>query len=401
MDMTEPGYASVDRWLASLNPSTGRTYGWHFEKFLKWVRVNGGKFKDYTPDMLIDYVKHGSVDQVNEVLDLKKFYLLEQRGRLNYKLNMDKAIRSFFANNRAELPRDKTLNLRGDSPRVRGELTPQDVRAVVLSSSKLYRAVFLCMLQGGFGQDEFIRWSNTGLEKLMRDLKDDPETVCIEIPGRKNQKNTYSYYTFIGGDAIKALRDYLKIRPAREAKSGRKQDAIFLNQFGEPLTKVSLYRYWTRKLKQLGIIQPDKHQDGRYGRNPHEIRDVFRTLYRRSGASPEFAEFFMGHTQAFDKFGYDKIYRDRRFTEREYRKALPWLQILSSSRPFGKVDEDEMEALRRKVRELEAGRDRELDELRRRLDGQEKINEEIRQQLHDLFEALEKFKGNKPDTSRG
>lgn len=69
----------------------------------------------------------------------------------------------------------------------------------------------------------------------------------------------------------------------------------------------------------------------------------------------------MGHV--VDPLEYNKAHYDRKWVRKEYTKALPFLNIMSSGRPFGQVDEDEIESLRRKVRELEKGRDDRIEDL--------------------------------------
>ena len=51
----------------------------------------------------------------------------------------------------------------------------------------------------------------------------------------------------------------------------------------------------------------------------------------------------MGHV--VDPLGYDKSFDDETYTRREYEKALPFVNLLSSDRGFGKVDESEIERL--------------------------------------------------------
>ena len=60
----------------------------------------------------------------------------------------------------------------------------------------------------------------------------------------------------------------------------------------------------------------------------------------------------MGHS--VDPLEYNKAVRDEKWARREYRKALPFLNILSSARPFGQIDEDIVESQERKIQDLVA-----------------------------------------------
>ncbi|GAH18485.1 unnamed protein product [marine sediment metagenome] len=101
-------------------------------------------------------------------------------------------------------------------------------------------------------------------------------------------------------------------------------------------------------MKRLGIRQGGRGD----GKNIHEIRDVFRSKWEISIAKPSVSEFMMGHQ--VDKMGYNKAHRDENWVIKEYRKALPLLQLMSSGRPYGQVEEDEVDSLRDIVKGLEA-----------------------------------------------
>lgn len=58
----------------------------------------------------------------------------------------------------------------------------------------------------------------------------------------------------------------------------------------------ALHVYWTGKLEAAGLIDRANTPYVRYGKNPHELRDLFRTRWEKSGSNPVGAEFCMGHT---------------------------------------------------------------------------------------------------------
>jgi integrase len=381
-------YPSVRKWLGSLNESTRTSYLWHLENFMDWARVNGGKFATKSPDELIEFCLDAAPRQINEFLDVKKAYLLSRRGRVGHKFNADKCIKSFFTHNRVELPADKTLNLHGNVPNVEGTLSPDDVKRIILSSNVAYQAVFLTMLGSGMGQAEFIAWSDEGLEDLKAQLGKDPKIIKISLHGRKGDKNQYNYSTFIGGDALVALKRYM-------AERGPRPGAVFINTQGKAITKMVLYMYWTRKLRRLGLSTYGK---GWEGKHPHELRDVYRTLWRHSGVPVEYAEYFMGHREAFDKYGYDRTAQDEDELRKQYEAALPFLNILSESKPFKLVKEDEVTKLNTKIKDMEA----QLEEAKHGQNG-EIAELEVRQRESDakyerlkaLVEAMAKEKTGK------
>ena len=139
-------------------------------------------------------------------------------------------------------------------------------------------------------------------------------------------------------------------------------EAIFVNQYGKPLTKRGVWVYWTRHLHRLGLIKRPENSNGRsirYGKNPHELRDLFRSRWQKSGADSLAAEFFMGHV--IDVNEYNKAFRDQAYAEYEYLKAEPWLNIVSKDpekvhvRDYRKLQQrlqEERRELRSEIQEL-------------------------------------------------
>ncbi len=99
-------------------------------------------------------------------------------------------------------------------------------------------------------------------------------------------------------------------------------------------------------LRRLAILPPKvsapRGKGGRTGKGLHELRDAFRTRYHKSLGDPLVAEFMMGHQ--VDPLGYNKAMDDIDYVKREYRKAEPWLNIISEDPT--KVDVYEVETLR-------------------------------------------------------
>jgi len=275
----------------------------NFGAWFKWVGENGGKFAGFSPEDFVEFQREAGNGERYEVLDLIQRYVGVLEGRGGYKKTVYSNIRSFFRHNRVELPQDATFRVRADKPKVLGTLTVEEIRDVIMSSNTCYRAVFTCMLQGGMGVGEILYWSENGWGQLAKDMKVEKGVIRVDLPGRKKFRNEYPYYTLLGSDSIEALRNWLKSRPEGAT-------AIFTNQFGEGLSINSISMYWLKHLKRLGIIVEPVGSKGkvRYGKNAHEIRDVFRSQWEMTPAKGSVAEFMMGHQ--VDKLGYNKAHRD-------------------------------------------------------------------------------------------
>ena len=379
--MVVEGWRSVDFWTGRLRESTAKMAVYHFTRWLTWMRENGGELADCTPDRLVQIQSNSVGRDKFAILNMLQFYVQSQQGTLAYKKHMYAYGRSFFMHNRAELPRDRSFKIRGDKPKNRGTLEVGEIRKVVLSCKPQYLAAFLCMFQGGMGQDEFCYWNLNGWAQLEKDLWDVPRNgeshiIKVDLPGRKMLKFEREYYTFIGPDAVEAIKTWLQYRP-------RGSQAIFTNQYGDPVDKSALKKYWVRRLRKTGIVEAPtgKSREGyRTGKGLHEIRDVFRTLWEKTPANKDIAEFMMGHN--IDPLEYNKAYRDVRWARGEYEKALPFLNIMSSGRAFGRVDEDEIKRQERRVKELE-------DEVQRLENAQDRRVESLEEQLRQQRELLE------------
>jgi len=381
----------VSRWLGRLAESTQRVQLNYFSAFMEWMGEHGGPFKDMTPDELIECQKNADNGSRYDVLDVVQQYVIEKPGTYNSKNSRYNNVRSFFMHNRAELPRDPGFNINPEREPVRGTLTPDEIRRVVLASNTMYQALFLCMFQGAMDQEMITYWSSNGYDSLAEQLKGDPEAVKINLPGRKSQKFKQGYYTFIGGDAVKSLRTWLKQRQHRveQGKIPRDSREIFCNQYGETVSKRTIREYWTGKLRRLGIIEPVKRgtRVSRTGKGLHEMRDVFRSLWSKSPASHVVGEYCMGHQ--IDKLNYDKSWRDVGHYRGEYLKALPWLQLMSRGEAFGRVERDEVERLRRELEEARKGQGDRVTELEDRIS---RMETQQRQAMAQILRLLEKQK---------
>jgi integrase len=342
----------VKLWLSRIQPSTAERYRNLFNTFLRWLRTSGGKFSEFTPEQLLDYSKLGD-DEKWELVDLANEYVLSLKGTEGHIKNHLKAIKSFFKHNRCLLPDDGSIRFNPTRKKVEGILTLENIRDIILASNTLYRAVFLVMFTSGLGQDEFIRWSNEGLPSLRQQLESHQEAIRIDVAGRKGMKNRYNYCTFIGGDALIALKSYLKDRD----KLYPNAPEIFITAMKKPITANTLYHEWMRLCKKIQIYKQEPFREGeaprRQGINPHEMRDVLITKWQEWNISPQvYCEYRVGHI--IDKNDYNKIYRNEPKMREEFFNVLPYLNILSSPKGFGLISTYQMKDQDRRIHDLEA-----------------------------------------------
>ncbi|MFH1178842.1 MAG: hypothetical protein V1710_00625, partial [Candidatus Bathyarchaeota archaeon] len=322
-------YETVQKWSQRV-----KLQGSHLstlDVFIKWYTKT---YEKVTPDDLIALQSSLSESDKYKLLDRVQTWVSSHRGRQGTKRVQYSQMRSFFAHNRAALPDDPGFSPRSEVPAVVGALDPEEIKQVLLSSNKLYRAIYLCMFQAALDTETFSYWNSHGWVELRDQLTQNMDPIKLSLPGRKINRNIKPYYSFITTDAIKALRDYLPVQLPRE------REFIFINQAGPGVSKIAVRNYFRRHLKQLGLVKGydtgDLHIQTRYGKSPHEMRDTFRSLWEKSPASGTVAEYVMGHT--IDSLGYNKSFTDETFYRSEYVKASKFLNLLSRTEPYGLVN---------------------------------------------------------------
>jgi len=381
---------SLQNWLGRIGENTRRDYEYTFNRFMIWKGENGEKFRDLSPDELIDHQRNCTNSDSYEILDLVQRWILSMKG-LAYasKRSYYVCILSFFLHNRAELPKDKSFKIRGDKPRTPSNLRIEHIKQAILIANPMYGAMITCMLEGGMGISEVIEWSNNEWKNLRDQLDQGADIIKVELQGRKSLMNIRPYFTLIGGDALNLLKQYLG------PELPEKREAIFLNQYGGPVNKTALKRFWMRHLIRLGIIEKAKEgtKGTRYGYGLHELRENFRTLWSQSRANPDIGEFLMGHK--LDEYGYNQVYRDYDYVVDEYRKALPYLDVLSGG--FSPERNEKIQELEDTVNKL-IQQNIELKELQtlesnasmRIAKALEDMNPEKLEQFLLIFESLKK-----------
>jgi len=337
---------AVKRWLNRLQPISRKASGNNLIHFFDWLVINGGKFSDYTPDQLAEYQTSASNGSRFDILNLVQEWINNFEGSRAYKHQGYVAVRSFFIHNRSDLPPDKTFKIQGEKKRVLGELKIDEIQKIILSSNVMYKAIFVSAFQGALDIRGIEDWSNTGLEKLKSDLEKKPGLIRIDLPGRK--KNEDPYYTLVGKDVILALRDWM-VQRAEIVKQREDPGTIFINQQGEPIKRSAISTYWLKHSRKIGLVGKGEAGDTgfRTGKNIHELRDSFRTIWAKTDAAAQVSEFLMGHQ--IDKLGYNKFYRDQDYVETEYQKAASRLNILSAPILEGYVETKEVNQLRQEL----------------------------------------------------
>ena len=371
------GY-NLKGWLEQLSVNSRRSYKRILLGFFQYVGVS--------PEEAVAWQRVHSGDY--RFVDLTYKWLKQSKLAAGTKRFRTGMIRGYFLFYRVPLPTDKH-RFSGDKPRVVGCLTVEELRKILHSCDVKRRAAFLLMFQSGSGVGELIYINHAHARLVFNAVRKEQRIIRLEMPGRKQAKNIRPYYTFIGGDAVDALAAFFHSR-------GWRRDAVlFRSDSGRVLSKSAVQNYFKSHAFMTGVntrVTPScpgcgsetvrrhkrhgkvfytciscgvarhvsemgfgasQRSGVRYGAHPHELRDLFRTEWHRSGADPSVGEHLLGHK--IDGLGYDKIMRDHAYARAEYCKALPFLNILSEDPrvvPRGEVD-GRLGVLENRLREMD------------------------------------------------
>lgn len=353
---------AVQLWLSGLAESTKANRLPLIQRFFKFVGVK--------PSVAVEWQRKNPMSYkfVDGLYDW-----VDKDGNLGANTKKDRVSigRGFFLASRVPLPKDtRNRRFHSDKVPVLTELSVDDFRKILLSSNVMYRAAMLTQFQSGSGVGELLFINEFHADFVWDEVRKGKRTIKLDMPGRKSARNVRSYYTFIGVDAVEALKRHFA------SLGWQKDDVLFKNEMGEPLKQGSYSTYFRNQAIKAGVVQAKswpcskcsgetvkrqlKYGDGRrtfyvcvvcghknrpedvglsaqnwggirYKVRTHEMRDTFRTqchyAQRYNGLDGDCPEFWMGHD--IDPLKYDKIMKDVKSTLLEYRKALPYLNILT------------------------------------------------------------------------
>ena len=87
---------------------------------------------------------------------------------------------------------------------------------------------------------------------------------------------------------------------------------------------------------------------------------------------------------------YNQVGKDEKFCQDEYRKALPYLTILSSGTPFYQVPKDELDTLNEKNERLEKEIEKSQMDIQRMMDFLMRVTERLVPATNDAAQLIKK-----------
>ena len=245
------------------------------------------------------------------------------------------------------------------------------------------RAVFLCKFQRGLDSSTLVDrfnfevWSQLieafGTEDYTKwDLK-----KCPIVIGLNRVKTYVSHSGFLDLDSVSAIIDYLHYRKKITGKEMNDKEALFLNNFQNPIGEGWIVSSFARMRKNAGldeILNEKKVVTGtrkKYRITAHETRDLLKSVLIESGTRYDLAEEFIGHKT---KDSYEKQMKLFTSTLREeYIKASGRLNVFSKFQEISKGASNTVD-LEAKLKEMTL----KLQKMDKRISRTNKLRRKIR-----------------------
>jgi hypothetical protein len=307
----------VENWLGRLaTAETRNVFGQALEVFCIWAKK--------TPQELLDMRREDlkNPDDGFRTLELVEQFIMKgeypdrRKGREGKIAKVAEtcrarregylsAVRSFFAHNRLELPRDKTFKITetDNVPQRETFMELATARKIIACLKEPYRTLATTALYGGLGRKEALSLNRMwpSVEKQLRDEKDP-----IRIDFVKRKSNPHPYFTLL---PAKLLRPHL----GKEIPFGVYTKHSKTKRF-RSMNESDLLVAWSFAKKRAAV-------EGK--QTFHMLRDLMITTFYRLEADIVSAQFLTGHS--VDHNRYLQIMKAPERAEREWSKYRQFL----------------------------------------------------------------------------
>lgn len=333
-------FFEVRRWLQRKNEGTIRTYTSALKAYIEYKRC--------TPKELIDQAEEDRKKppryRGQPEYDLKAFsdwlineYQQKGKGRGKRKNSGKKgvspniaytyanALRGFYSAN--GFPLD--IEIQKTPPKKENfklALRPPDIKRLLDATTNLRdKAIILTLFQSGMSINECC---NLAYSDIAKGLEAKEEPLNLHLIRKKEQ---VEYDTFIGTEAIEAIKTYLDQR-RRTGEVFTQNTPVFILEFTTNLgsTKIrkiyaSLLEYSIRSAAlKAGLVTQEQIDIADMSPcRPHALRIAFISILKMAGINNTIVEYFAGHTISPTEKAYLRLTTDElRKIYKQYEKFL-------------------------------------------------------------------------------
>lgn len=356
------GFEEVSKWLSGVKPKSKKSYLTAMKQWIEYTGLN--------PTQLIDEIEsdrqrprreRGKPEQrLNEFHTWLQSNNGDGRGLSKKSAALYiSAVRSFYRANGFPIL-SKAPQATPKRENRKRALTPVDVKRLVNHAPTLRdRAIILTMFQGGFDVSTLC---SLNYGDVQRELEGDTSPVMIEVV---REKEGVEYFTFIGSDAIEALKAYLDERRAK-GEVLRLDTPLFTKEgakkkTGQRITTNLIQNMLRVVALEAGLVTEEELEQADLNPvRPHALRSSFSTILRLNGFDPLLVDFMQGHTLPYN--GAYLIPPPEKVREL-YMSVEPQLSITRES-PVEKKIEERLKVYREDLKEMQSENTR----LRERVD---------------------------------
>lgn len=191
---------------------------------------------------------------------------------------------------------------------VRKGHTLEELKTLIQFADLRERAILLVIKDSGISREDVVKLKYGDIQKEFESGKD---FVCVQLV---RTKEGIEYETFLGPNAIQALKIYLQERKSK-GETINPDSPLLANIHGKPLTPLALSMTFVRLGKQAG-----------FDTSPHRLRKYFESHLGISAPSI-LVKYWLGHKLGVEKSYFMPELRDQ---DRKYAEAYHELDIYRS-----------------------------------------------------------------------
>lgn len=370
-----------------LAPSTRETYVKNVKAFVDW-------FKTGTPQQTIEKLNTLSVEERKQAIDSFVGFLLEKGvATTSVVQTIRGGVKKWLLLNKVEMNWTEILGeiLPGEEIVVEDRMpTKEELKQLLNVGSLRDRVMILIGTSSGLRVGALASLT-LGDVSLNEEL---PRITVKRKPGRKVSRKMKGFATFMTPEAKAMLVQYVRHRTSLGEKitelspiltSDRKEE------IGNFMNPTYLSNHWRRLLKRTHLAT--KNGGPWHDIHLHTLRKYFETQCTNAGVKNTYREFWMGHVGRHLEESY---FRGEIETHvEEYRKAIPYLNILAP-------EPQDYKALVDKVRFLEENgrrKETELQKLRVKINGNVDLIQTVEQLGKELNKLKQEVKAWNPEAS--
>jgi integrase/recombinase XerD len=361
MDLQE--FPEIKKWVREKSEGSVNNYLTAMKLYMNFTGLNPDQMLDEAEEDMKKSRRDRGLPE-SRLLDFHEYLLTKHskmKGRKTGSTGVSKnlakmyfsAIRGFYKANGFFL-NVKTPRATNKKENFKLELRPKDVKKLVdLATYLRDKSIILCMFQSGMDVSTIC---SLNYGDIARQLKEEKAPLMIHV---NRDKESVEFHTFLGRDAIEALKLYIQERERKYGEKLQHDTPLFVK---EGAKKLSFERITTNLIQNMfrdlvltaGIVTEDELEVSDINpARPHALRSAFSTILKLEGVNELFVEYMLGHAIPYNGAYFRPHPEELRKVYSEHERAL---SISEVSMPMVEVEKRlklEIEKQHAVIRELE------------------------------------------------